>query len=339
MRRLISTAAVAMTALLAAFAGAQDYPWQPERPITIIVPWAAGGSTDTMTRVVAGELEEQLGQNVVVVNQPGASGSIGSRNALQANADCYTWAAGAASDLGTYIVLDTLETRLTDWHLYLTVANTSVVGVNPNTPYQDFGQLMEAFAANPGRISVATAGQSSAGHNAMELIAQGTGVRYRHVTYDGGNPAVIATVSGEADITTQLAVEQAGMIRGKRIRPLAAVSDVPLELEGYGTIPPITNWLPDLDIPTNYFGIWVRKGVPQECVQTFDSIWDGPMQESAALQRYARELGALFTPFRGEEALERAMGMVRQNAWILYDGGKAPVNPASVGIERPANAE
>jgi tripartite-type tricarboxylate transporter receptor subunit TctC len=338
MRRTVINCAITLGALLTAFGAAQDYPWQPQRTITIIVPWAAGGSTDTMTRVVAAELEDALGQSVVVVNQPGASGSIGTRNAFEADKDCYTFAAGAASDLGTYIVLDMLETHLEDWHLYLTVANTSVVSVNPRTPYQDFGQLMEAFKAKPGTISVATAGQSSAGHNAMELISQATGVKYRHVTYEGGNPAVIATVGGETELTTQLAVEQAEMIRGKRLRPLAAVSEEPLALEGYGAIPPITNWITGLDIPTNYFGIWMPRGVPQECVQTMDMIWEERIQDSEALQRYARELGALFTPYYGEEAEERAMGMVRNNAWVLFDAGKAPIDPSTVGIERPAGA-
>ena len=64
------------------------------------------------------------------------------------------------------------------------------------------------------------------------------------MTYDGGNPAVVATVAGETDVTTQLAVEQADMIRGKRLRPLATVSDKPLELEGYGTIPPLSTTVP-----------------------------------------------------------------------------------------------
>ena len=77
--------------------------------------------------------------------------------------------------------------------------------------------------AKPGAIPVATAGVNSTGHNAMELIAKATGVKYSHVTYDGGNPAVVATVAGETEVTTQLAVEQADMIRGKRLRPLATV--------------------------------------------------------------------------------------------------------------------
>ena len=122
--------------------------------------------------------------------------------------------------------------------------------------------------AQPGKISVATAGVTSAGHNAMELIAKVTGVKYRHVTYDGGNPAVVATVAGEAEVTTQLAVEQADMIRGKRLRPLATVSDKPLELEGYGTIPPLSQTLPGFTAPANYFGIFIPKGVPDDVVKT-----------------------------------------------------------------------
>ena len=326
---------LALAVFVSASGLAQEYPWTPERPVTIIVPWAAGGSTDSMARIAAAELEAALGQPFVVVNQPGASGSIGTSNALTAAKDCYTWTAGAASDLGTYIVLDMLQTSLADWHLYLTVANTAVVGVNASGPYQDFQQLIDAMTAEPGQISVATAGQSSGGHNAMELIAEATGVTYRHVTYDGGNPAVIATVGGETQVTTQLAVEQAEMIRGGRIRPLAVVSETPLELDGFGTIPAITDWLSGLEIPTNYFGIWVPKGVPEACVPPFDMVWENEIADSEALQRYASERGAQFAPFYGAEAEVRALPMVQQNAWILFDGGKAMVDPSTVGIERP----
>ena len=145
-----------------------------------------------------------------------------------------------------------------------------MIGVNPSTPYQNPKQLLDAMKAKPGAIPVATAGVTSAGHNAMELIAKATGVTYRHVTYDGGNPAVVATVAGEAEVTTQLAVEQADMIRGKRLRPLATVSDKPLELEGYGTIPPLAQTLPGFTAPANYFGIFIPKGVPDDVVKTIE---------------------------------------------------------------------
>ncbi len=111
MLRTTTLVAAAILAITGS-ASAQNYPWKPERPITIIVPWAAGGSTDQVTRVAAVEIEKALGQKVVIVNQPGASGSIGTKGALDAARDGYTWTAGAAKDIGTYAVSGLLDTQI-----------------------------------------------------------------------------------------------------------------------------------------------------------------------------------------------------------------------------------
>jgi tripartite-type tricarboxylate transporter receptor subunit TctC len=248
--------------------------------------------------------------------------------------DGYTWTAGAAQDLGAYQTLGSLDSSIKDWHLFLSVANVQVIGVNPKTPYQSAKELLDAMKANPGKISVATAGVTSAGHNAMELIAKVDNVKYRHVTYDGGNPAVVATVSGEAEVTTQLAVEQADMIRGKRLRPLATVSDKPLELEGYGTIPPLSQTLPGFAAPTNYFGIFIPKGVPDEVIATVEKIWKENISNSEAVKKYATSRGALFAPSSGEAAQKAVFPAVQANAWLLFDTGKAKVSPDTVGIPK-----
>ena len=313
----------------------QAQQWKPSRPINLIVPWAAGGSTDQVTRIAASEMEKALGQTIVIVNQPGASGSIGTKSALDAPRDGYTWTAGAAQDLGAYETLGSLKTRITDWHLFLNVANVAVMSVNPKTPFNSAKDVLDAMKAKPGQISVATAGVTSAGHNAMEQIAKVTGVKYKHVTYDGGNPAVVATVAGEADVTTQLAVEQADMIRGKRLRPLASVSDKALELEGFGTIQPLSQTLPGFTAPINYFGIFIPKGVPDEVVKTVEKIWAENISKSEALKKYAVSRGALFAPQYGEAAQKAVFPAVQANAWLLYDGGKAKVAPDTVGIPRP----
>src|SRR5688572_30548994 len=198
--------------------------WKPTRPVTIIVPWAAGGATDQVTRLAAAELEAGLGQKIVVVNQPGGAGSIGTKAAMDAPRDGYTWTAGAAKQLGTYPVLGMINSKVDDFHLFLAVTNVSIVSVNPSTPYQTLPQLLEAMKTK--QVPVATAGNSSSGHFAMEAISRATGVKYRHVTYDGGNPAVVSTVAGETEVTTQLAPEQAEMIKGKRLRPLAVVAEI-----------------------------------------------------------------------------------------------------------------
>src|SRR6187455_1353138 len=145
-RLLLQTALAAAAAFaLAAPAAAQN--WKPSRPINLIVPWAAGGSTDQVTRVAAAEMEKALGQTIVIVNQPGASGAIGTKSALDAPKDGYTWTAGAAQDLGAYQSLGSLNTSIKDWHLFLNVANIQVIGVNPKTPYNNAKDLLDAMKA------------------------------------------------------------------------------------------------------------------------------------------------------------------------------------------------
>ena len=332
-KRRFLTTTLAGAAVLA-FSAAAQAQWKPNKPINLIVPWAAGGSTDQVTRVTAAELEKVLGQKIVVVNQPGAAGSIGSKNAWEAPRDGYTWTAGAAQDLGTYQSLGMLNAGIKDWHLFLNVANIAVVAVNPSTPWQNVGQLIDAMKARAD-IKVATAGVTSGGHNAMEAISRATGAKYRHVTYDGGNPAVVATVSGETEVTTQLAVEQAEMIRGKRLRPLATVSDRPLEIEGFGVIEPISKTIAGFKAPPNYFGIFIPKGVPAEVIATLEKAWAEHIVNNEALKKYAANRGALFAPAAGEAAQAAAFPAVQANAWLLHAGGKTKVAPDTVGIPKP----
>ena len=144
-------AAAAAGALVApSLAHAQN--WKPDRPVTIIVPWAPGGSTDQVTRVTATEFEKALGQKVVIVNQPGGSGSIGTKSALDAAKDGCTWTAGAAQDLGAYETLGMLQTKIQDWHLFPNVANVQLVSVNPNTPYKTIGDLLATANTSGGAV-------------------------------------------------------------------------------------------------------------------------------------------------------------------------------------------
>ena len=131
--------------------------WEPKKPIKLIVPWGAGGSTDRSARTTVGVIEDALGQKVVVVNQPGASGSVGTKGALDAPRDGYTWTAGAAKDLGNYKVQGLLDTVIQDWHLFLNVAMPQVVSVNVDTPYQTFDDLLKAFKAGIAKLNIGTA--------------------------------------------------------------------------------------------------------------------------------------------------------------------------------------
>ena len=316
-------------------AWAQGADWKPTRPINLIVPWSAGGSTDQVTRVVAAELEKSLRQTIVVINQPGASGAIGTKSALDAPRDGYTWTSGAVQDLGAYETLGSLKTRLGDWNLFLSVANVAVLSVAAGSPYTTAAGLVEAMRKKPNSVSVATAGVTSARHAAIDMLANAAHVTYRHVTYDGGNPAVVATVTGETDATSQVASEEADMIRGKMLRPLAAISGQPVMLEGYGAIPPLSDTIPGFTAPPGYFGIFIPDGVPEEVVRTMEAIWKGKIADSAALRAYAANRGALFAPAYGAQAQALAFPAVQANAWQLFNSGKAKVSPATVGIPAP----
>jgi tripartite-type tricarboxylate transporter receptor subunit TctC len=333
MRRLLASVIGCTAGLLATAAVAQDYAWKPDRPVNIIVPWAAGGSTDQMARIVASELEAELKQKFIVVNQPGASGSVGTKNVVEAPKDGYTWAAGAATDVGTYRVLGLLDSGIKDWHLFFAVANLTAISANPNAPFKDFGQLLEALKKDPS-IPVATAGLSSAGHNFMESVKAAGKVDYKHVTYDGGNPAVLSTVSGETQAVAQLLVEMSEFIKGKRLVPLAVLSDKPITLEGFGEIAPTTKWLPSMPAPMNYFGIWCQRGTPDNVVKTMTEVWEKKIKSSEVLKKYAAARSALFAPLHGDEAERESFKMVRYSAWLYFDGGKAKVSPDTLGIPR-----
>ncbi|HSV55930.1 MAG TPA: tripartite tricarboxylate transporter substrate binding protein [Magnetospirillaceae bacterium] len=335
MNRAIRILAVAL-ALASATAVYSQAAWRPVRPITIIVPWGAGGSTDQVTRLAAADLEPVLGQRIIIVNQPGASGSVGTRNVMEAPRDGYTWSAGSATGLATYRVQGMLETDIRkDWHIFLSVANVPVVSVNPASAFRDFGELLEGFRRRGSQISVATAGLTSSGHIAIEQIRSQTGIEYRHVPYGGGAPAVIATVAGEAEVTSQLATEQADMIRARRLRPLAVLSDQPLMLDGFGEIPPITRWIPDFKPVRMFFGIFIPSGVPAEVIATVGRAWQDAIGRSTRLQEFARVSGAVFSPSWGQEAQDIAFRYYQPVAWLFFDAGQARVSPDTVGIPRP----
>jgi len=337
MHRFTHISALSCGVVLALAGSFVSADWQPEKPINIIVPWSAGGSTDQVTRVVAPLLEEGLGTKIVVVNQPGASGSTGTKAALDAPRDGYTWTANAIANNATYAVTGMIEdTSIDDYRVYLHVANVPVVSVNADAPYEDFGQLLEAMKS--GDVTVGTAGVNSSGGMALAAIeeAAGSGEGTRMITYDGGAPAALAAASGEVVATTQLATEQSEMIRAGKLRALAVLADQPLEIEGIDPIPPITEWLPDMHTAPDYFGVFIPTGAPEEVYEMVDKVWQEYVMNSEEFVSYAKERGAVFAPSYGDDAKARAMPVVVAEACARVTRGEAVVDPSAIGIDCPA---
>lgn len=324
--------AVAMFAALAAFPAMAD--WVPERAITIIVPYPAGGVTDLAVRVVAADLEPVLGQNIVVVNQPGANGAVGTQAVLEGPKDGYTWLSGGVRDIGTYALMGLLDTSIKDWHPFIIASMSSILSVNNSTGVDSVQDFVDRVKSNPGSFLIATAGPNSSGGAALSAIALAAGIEPQQIVYDGGNPAILATVSGEAQATTQLALEQAEMIRAGRLKALAAIGTTDIVL-GDLTIPSIIADLPNLPSTENFVGVYLPVGVPQEVVDTIEAAWVKTLSASEDLKTLCTTRGCGLNPIAGEEAHAVAWPAIQAAAWALYDRNEAQTSPEELGIPRP----
>jgi tripartite-type tricarboxylate transporter receptor subunit TctC len=124
------------------------------------------------------------------------------------------------------------------------------------------------------------------------------------------------------------------MLKGKRLRALAVVADEALTIEGVGTIPPITQFVPNFPKVTTGFGIFIPKGVPAEVAATMEKLWAEKIATSEKIRGYAQQKGALFTPSSGKAAYDVVWPTVVEDAYMLQAAGMAKVTPESIGIKR-----
>lgn len=337
LRSFVAGSVVAVSAMLAASQAVTAAEAWPSKPIQIVVPWSAGGATDTVMRILAGEVSGALKTPVTVVNQTGARGTVGTNAVIQAEHDGYSWASGGVQDLGTYKVQDLLDTSLDDWKLFLIVMNAPVLSVGVDTDFKSPQDVAAFMNDNPGKLTVGTSGIPSTAYSAMQAFQSHVGGEFRAVAYDGDAPTMVALVAGEVAASTQSGPGQAAMIKGKRVRPLAVLSDQPLSIEGADTIPAITDFYPDFSAPgvTIQVGVFLPADAPQAVFDRMAQLWDNEIANSKALQEYAAKNGSIFRPVHGEEAMSMARAAVAETAWRMHDDGATAVSPDTVGIPRP----
>ena len=198
--RLIKTAAAVTAALAASLTFAQAY---PSKPIRLVIPFAPGGSTDIVGRIMAAKLSPLLGQPVIVENKAGAGGSIGAAEIAKSAADGYTIGMGSVSTMGTNIVAyknNKLDPNTQFTHITNLASVPGIIIVNKNFPHQDYKSFIAALKANPGKYSYASSGAGGVGHLAMELFLVETGTDAQHIAYKGAGPAVTDVLAGNVPI-------------------------------------------------------------------------------------------------------------------------------------------
>ena len=237
---VVAAVAAASCVAMPAQAQAQNY---PSRPITLIVPFAPGGGTDIITRIVAQHLSERLKQPVVVENKAGAGGNIGADYVARAKNDGYTILAGAVV---AHAVNMTLQSATIRYDLtksftpisYLSSMPVTLV-VNKSLPVKSASEFIEYVKQRPGQIAYASAGVGSTQHLAGEYFQQLTGTKMMHVGYKGSGPAITDVVSGQVPVTFEVGAVVYPQLKSGKLTPLMtarkertpAMKDVPTASE------------------------------------------------------------------------------------------------------------
>lgn len=209
---------------LAAPAFAQTF---PSRPIKLILPYAAGGGTDAIARVVAQAMGEKLGQALVIENISTGGGNVATATAAAAAADGYTMLMANQGPIAVnpHIMKTVTVDTLTAFDAVTQVAETPLVVVVPETSrYKTFGELVDAMKQSPGKLTYGSAGNGSASHLATLLLAHVAKLEMVHVPYRGAGPAISDVLGGQTDFIITTLPSVIGLIEGGKMRPLAVTT-------------------------------------------------------------------------------------------------------------------
>lgn len=278
MRRFAAVAVVLALGLGVAASGLAAY---PERPVKLIVPWAAGGDTDAIFRPFGQHLQKHLGTTVVIANVTGASGTVGAREARNAPADGYTLYAVHDYIHSTYYT-GVADVSYQDFEPVCSVSSTpSVLTASPRTRWSSFQELVADAKGRPGQITVgATLGSTS--HFFPALIEKQAGIKFKYVSYEGLAPRMNAILGGHIDLTDSN-LTQKGKVEAGQLKFLAIATDKRLPEA------PSVPTLKELGVNVIYAvtrGLMLPRGTPADVVARVEEA----CRKAASEARFAEEM-------------------------------------------------
>jgi tripartite-type tricarboxylate transporter receptor subunit TctC len=261
----------------------------PNRPVRVVVGFAAGGGTDVAARTVAAALSEHWGQQVVVENRGGAGGILASEAVARAAPDGYTLVGcGIAHTLAPYL-RKTLpyDTAMDFAPLTATATFVNVLNVPPQRPWKTAAELIAHAKANPGKLSYGSSGVGSTLHLSMELFKTMAGIDILHVPYKGGSPALADLIAGQIDMTFDNIPGVIGAIQGKQVRALAVSG--PTRNAQLPDVPPLGEaGVPGFEV-VGWYGLCARAGTPEPILEKLSAdtlaVLATPAYRKAALDQ------------------------------------------------------
>ena len=267
----------------------------PSRPITMVVPFAAGGPVDTIARIVAVPMGRTLGQTVLVEDVVGAAGTIGVGRVARAAPDGYTLSIGHWS---THVVNGAVYALQYDLlrdlePVAMIASNPLMIVANPSVPAKDLKELIAWLKANPGKASAGTAGAGSGSHVGGVYFRNATATQFEFIPYKGTGPAMLDLVAGRIELMVDQASNSLPQVRGGKIRAYAVTAKT--RLAAAPEIPSVDDaGLPGLYVSI-WYGIWAPRGTPHDIVSRLNAAVVAALADPVVRERLA-QLGQEIPP-------------------------------------------
>ncbi|MCO6389865.1 tripartite tricarboxylate transporter substrate binding protein [Aliihoeflea aestuarii] len=262
----------------------------PNQPVTMVVPFPAGGTTDILGRIVASALGQQLGQNVIVENRPGAGGNIGSAAASQAAPDGYTLLMGT---VGTHAINASLYPDMAfdpvaDFTPLSRVAMVpNLLVANPDQPFTTVAEMVAYAQENPDEIFYASSGNGTSIHLAAELFKQQAGIEMEHIPFAGSAQAMIGLVANEVGVMFDNLPSSIQHVRSGALRPIAVTSAE--RSQALPDIPTIAeSGFPGFEA-ASWFGLFVPANTPDPIVERLNEAIVTLLEDPAVIERFAEQ--------------------------------------------------
>ena len=330
-------AAILTAALLLGGCGEASGPeeWPGSRPIQVVCFTSPGGDTDTVNRTLGQAMEAALGTRINVINKPGAHGGNAMRDVWSRRHDGYRWT-GVSSNILIAPVMNGHETTAKDWTYFIVGGSPGVISVGAESPYRTLPALVAAAKAKPRGINAGASTTGGVWHVQLATLERAAGVAFNFVPYEGSHPSQLALLSGEVEVVLTSLAEQAELLRGGKLRPLAAIQPEPLELPGDRSVPSVANWYPRAaEAPVSqWLGFGLPADTPPQILAKIDDAFQLAMESEQIDKFLTARMMQKFGWSRGE-ADSRVRKSERAWTWALEELGIAEISPDQVGIARP----
>lgn len=316
-------------------------PWKPDHTITMYVGFNAGGGVDTMARVLATELSSYLGVDVVVENMPGGGSGTAAEHVRGLDADGYTLLA-VSSACATYAAMDNSDATYHEMDMLGVMVLSEPAFEVPGTSSINTMEDLVSLWNSGDNHTAANAGNGGLWHIPQLLAMQAAGAdmsKVSFVPYSSGKEDATAIAKGEVDWgVTGAFLESAEFCIEGMSKPLCIFSDRPYEVPGYGTLEPITKFIPeltaeDIGAGAGWRGVLVKKGTPEEVYTVLEDALKAAY-ESDAFQKLIEDNGLIPAGYFGDQARETYEYTTQVQSWLLYDMEMANRSPEEVGIPR-----